>query len=146
MILCKHFQVKTGRAMIEGEFKQGMTLEVQKKTKKDIRHKVRQSEHCRLETEVKLQALAKQLNTQENYKTVVILTISYLSAIQNNFQDKLYKSIKASWRTLHSSHSQSSDLGVLYIYIKIPVPYIASLTEYIHIYIYSVLVKSVSWW
>lgn len=49
--------------MIEGEFKQGMRLEVQKKTKKDIRHKVRQSEHCRLETEVKLQALAKQLNT-----------------------------------------------------------------------------------
>lgn len=42
--------------------------------------------------------------TQENYKTVEILAISYVSSIQNNFQDKLYKFIKASLWTSHSSH------------------------------------------
>lgn len=42
--------------------------------------------------------------TQENYKTVEILTISYVSSIQKNFQDKLYEFIKAGLGTSHSSH------------------------------------------
>lgn len=87
-----------------------MRPEAQKKTKSDVWREVRQSEHLRLEKEVKLQALAKQPNTSSGKHHRWGDPHHQLRGCSpEQLPRRLRELLKASWRTSRSSHRQSSD-------------------------------------